>query len=450
MTTGNKRVAFAVGRFGVLAPVVVILRGRPSTARGKLDAAHYAEKPSGIKLSSLPKRLEHVNHGELVWDSATHVLTLECAKEQTALLSDMFWNFYQKQWGHTPFWLKKLHFEGIKADAETHPESKGGDDAKAPGAAVNEPIGQETAALAQSAEVPIVDETAGPQEPEPSRAVTDPAIQAQAQKLTQSLLQAQKNLGMTDSADSAELDAMFERVLENTAEQRRQGNPTELKPDQNGIDVVADLLLELGSRLATQRALLGNGERPNGSVLRTMVGENWNRHQKDEPAVLLERLIKVVGLSFAKDGDALRGFLGLPPADALIPFLSARWEDAHASIRDRIEEIKTTVDETLKREDPTDSVEKRGGSWDKVDQMPKDLDPAKVQGILRSLKGARGADRAEKAARLKADIDDYRKFIEDSMVIGELDRNPFGIDFRARETFLKVLEEIRKTVPEVS
>jgi hypothetical protein len=470
-TTGSKRIAFAVGRFGPAVPVVMILRGGPSKARLKLEAAHYAEnsKPSGVNLRSLPKKPIHVNHGELVWDPDTGVLTLECAKEANPVLGDMFWNFYQKQWGLTPFWKKELNFGNLSADAESRSEAEDGG-----GAAVAEPI---DTAFETLADVPIIDEsgnaTTGANAPAGSHdvsdaegdltpgaakvgangrtKVTDPAIQANAKKLAQSLLEIQNNLGMAAAADRAELEALFESALENTAQQHLPDNGTEPKPDQpgvqDGIDVVADVLVAMGTKLARQRGLLGSGELPDGSRIRAMVGKDWNLRQKQDPAVLVERLIKIVGLSFAKDGDTLRGFLGLRPADALIPFLVSRWQDAHASVVARIAELQTAVDETLKREDPTDSVEKRGGSWEKVDQVSKDLDPARLAESLRALKGAKGDERLQRTAGLKAAIDDHRKYIEDSVVITELDRNPFDIDSRVRDTFSTVLTEILERVP---
>jgi hypothetical protein len=386
----------------------------------------------------------------------------------------MFWNFFQKQWGLTPFWEKELNFGDLSADAESRSDAEDGDGAGTAGTAGAEPTDPETANLAEGAIIDErKDENASPADPAPSQVVsdaegdpianvretgadgrtkaTDPAIQANAKKLAQSLLEVQNNLGMTATADRAELEARFERLLEDAAEQRSEGENGEPGPDQqrdqNGIDIVADVLLAMGTRLARQRALLGSGELPDGSRIRAMVGRDWNLHQKDDPAVLVERLIKVVGLSFAKDGDALRGFLGLRPADALIPFLLARWQDAHSSVVARIADIKTRVDEALKQEDPTDSVEKRGGSWDKVDQVPKDLDPARLAESLRALKGAKGEERLQRAAGLKAAIDDHRKYIEENAVIPELDSNPFEVDLRVRDTFSQVLNEILESVP---
>lgn len=450
-TTGNKRIAFAVGRFGPAVPVIIILHGRPSKARLKLDTAHYSDnaKPSGVNLRALPKKPIHVNHGELVWDPETRVLTLECAVKPSPVLQGMFWNYYQKQWGLAPFWQKEFNFGDLRDDAESRPETQ--EEGDAPGShdpAEAEPIAPDAVNPDEPSDAATDAATAGSQE---RTNVADPVLRVRAQKLTESLLAVQNNLGMAGSADSAELEAMFERVLNNTDKKRRRDDGAEPEPqqpaDQDGIDVVADVLVAMGTRLARQRGLLGSGELPDNSRIRAMVGKDWNLHQSNEPDVVLERLIKVVGLSFAKDGDALRGFLGLRPADALIPFLLSRWQDAHASIVARIAEIKTAVDVVLKREDPTDSVEKRGGSWDKVDQVPRYLDPARLAESLRALKGAKGEERLQKAAGLKAAIDDHRKYIEDNAVIPELDSNPFEVDLQVRDTFSKVLNEILESVP---
>jgi hypothetical protein len=480
MTTGNKRIAFAVGKFAPTAPVVMIVRGRPSKARNKLDSAHYAKasNPYGVNVSSIPKKPIHENHGQLVWDSKEHVLVMECAKKPSPLLERMFRNFYQKQWKLAPFW-KVVKFRNLSADAESSPDDREGDDAETTGAAMVEPVDPDIAKLTEAAIVDEWrDENAGLREPTPSHkhldaegdstadalsanagktdadertVVADPAIKVNAEKLTESLLEVQNKLGISDTADRAEVKARFERVLENADQQRLQSNGAEPKPDQagdqDGINGVTEVLVAMGTTLARQRGLLGSNERPDGSRIRAMVAKDWNLHQNDEPAVIVQRLLKVVGLSFANDDDTLRGFLGLRPFDKVIPVLLARWQDAHAGVVTRIEEIKSTVEETLQREDPTDSVEKRGGSWQKVDQIQKDLHPARLEEDLRALKGAKGEERLQKAAGLRATIDDHRRYIDGSVVIAELDRNPFGIEPRVHDTFATVLTEILETIP---
>jgi hypothetical protein len=306
-------------------------------------------------------------------------------------------------------------------------------------------------------------------------------IQANAERLTSYILDKRNTLPWAKDADPDRLKALFEKLLSDVSYERvlleliRSVNtdavlqaaaalPKQpLTSDENGIAEVTDALLAMGTNLAEQRGVLGAAEIPDGFRIREMVAKQWAKSGDVPAATLVENLISILGPSIQAANDVkLRGFIGLGPhqaapnpnapvrggssIDTNAPFLMTLWREAHSTVIKQIDELKLRVDQVLKQRDPAWSVESRGGSWEKVDRVPRALNPTGLTTELRVLAASKGDVRAKRIAVLNAAVDAHIHYVANDEVITDLDDNPFEVDGLMRDTLLKALSEIRQAL----
>jgi hypothetical protein len=369
----KQRRAFAVGKFGTTAPVVVIVRSRqPNVAKSKLTTLHYDKdakpKPKGIKIETLPEKATYTNHGYLWWNQEEQRLIIACVKKPTPVLSRDMRRYFRNQWGIQPFW-RSAQFENVHAGADAEPdgvESEDQSELEAALAAINDASdadlsGEEDQSLVDNWKAELADEPPAYAEVDPAPASAkpafveeaaeadndapppysaedkgnglDPAIMADAQRLVKTLSAIPgfgKLLTQAYAEDPQGTEALLEKLLQQTTYERLllkavgskdmdalrdsvQNAPAEpLKADDSGIDEVADAFLAMGTHLAEQRGAIRPEERPVGTQIRNMVRQEWTKYPNMSPEALIEKLKSVFVPIFEKSPDArLRGFLGL-------------------------------------------------------------------------------------------------------------------------------------------
>lgn len=480
-TDGKRRVAFAVGDMGADIPVVLVVPGvTPSQAKTRLASAAYlaqyksGEGPKGVDLKRVQgKKAGNISYGVLHWDPDHKLLLMDCERNgNKATIGKKFELFYRLQWGRTPFWADvKL---GDLPDGAAHLIAGDSNETATLAASAGTPPADGTATTegAEADPAPPIIAPPPPIAPETAPAavqemVADEIVREKAQRAQAYLLRSRRTLGLTDAVDPAEVEEALAQIPPGTSYDRvllelvrtpavadiparlRRESSLPVEGDAAGLDEVFAAVFAMGTRVAEQRGLMGDGAKPDGAAIKAQLGAVWNRHAAKQPADRIEAIVDFYRMMFDKvDDDRLCGFLGLPraPVDAATRSWLTLWHEASTNVLDVIEQLKRVVDKELKAEDPGYSV-RRLGSWQAVDSAARELGAAEFMQTLRAWSGAKGADRDDMNKTLREKIESRLSHANSHWVITELDRNPFGVPSAVRDKLLQALTTIREALP---
>ena len=508
-TASGKRLAYAVGRYAPQAQVVVVVPGSPAKAKATLNKAEYAKgsEPKGVKLD--PK-VQPVSWGLIRFDPnhpRGKVLIVESTRKPPPQLPGYFRNFFAKQFQVGMCWSKVIlrrlngddntadHDEAADIDNEPDADLNAGEAAMEAGADQEPEIidewEDEPAPAHTEGVPPPADTTADAKAEPPPYPQADPALHAQAEKLTQYVVSRAQNLFPGAVVDPDQLQGVFEKLLQNVPYERvllelaRAANvdalvrgtgsasedaPAPLQHDANGIAEVTDALVGMGTKHARQRGMLDPGETPNGNKIQSMVKQQWTDHVETE--ALITKLIGVLGPTFEKAPEPqVRGLLGLSahrvaadngaagatPAEAgqngidtIIPALVARCQEVRANISRQIDDLKQKVAEALVQSyGPDASVEGFGGSWDRVNELSSDVDPDKLAAALNAVAGTAGDVRQQRLEALRTEVSAAFSALQGNPLIEQLDGAPFDIEMSLQENISGLLTEISAQLEDV-
>ncbi|SNB74716.1 hypothetical protein SAMN07250955_11230 [Arboricoccus pini] len=204
----------------------------------------------------------------------------------------------------------------------------------------------------------------------------------------------------------------------------------DIETEAPSIEDVVQELFSQGMELARQREL-PHLDAANDLEIDQMVRANWPAEQGDKRLEVIRKLCANVSASFASD-DRLALYLGLgrntplAPEDIFIPPTLRTWDLALGRAESDLNTLKSDVQSALQAEDPSWSVEALGGNWDKVEDLFRGLNTARVKQAVRAIKGTRGSQRNDAIALAEQEVAAAQSYIAGSHVAMLLAQAPIG------------------------